>query len=156
MQNPNNFYGQPNMQEPNILFPRSPLMQTPSQQMMPEMAHVPPSDGMFTTIGFPGQSPAPVRGDVQEITPTLTQEPETLSDPAYVAGFLARNVGRLMNVEFLLNDQVVDRFGRLVHVGAAYILLQTVDPNVVIMCDIYSIKFVSIVATQGEHCVIVT
>ncbi len=75
--------------------------------------------------------------------------PETLTNPLYTPGFLRTQIGKLMRVEFLIGDSMTDRVGRLIQVGASFILLQSIDPLSVFMCDLYSIKFVSIV-TVGE------
>ena len=51
-----------------------------------------------------------------------------------------------MRVEFLIGTTgpLVDRIGTLVDVGASYIVLEPVDPDDLIVADLYSIKFVTI------------
>jgi hypothetical protein len=50
-----------------------------------------------------------------------------------------------MRVEFLLGTNLLtDRTGTLVAVGASYIVLRLVDSDDLMMCDIFSIKFVTI------------
>ena len=50
-----------------------------------------------------------------------------------------------MRVEFLIGTgALVDRTGTLVGVGASYILLRMIDSNDIMLCDIYSIKFVTL------------
>ena len=39
---------------------------------------------------------------------------------------------------------LVDRTGTLLAVGASYILLRLIESDDIMMCDIYSIKFVTI------------
>ena len=63
----------------------------------------------------------------------------------FTPGFLRTQIGRKMRVEFLLNQgPLVDRTGTLLAVGASYILLRLIESDDIMMCDIYSIKFVTI------------
>ncbi len=79
------------------------------------------------------------------IPPIGEQTPITLQSREYVAGFLRTQLGKKMRVEFLLgNGPLVDQTGELVGVGASYILLFSEDTGDTIMCDLYSIKFVTI------------
>ena len=49
-------------------------------------------------------------------------------------------------VEFLIgtNGPLVDRIGTLLEVGASYIVLRLYMTNDIIICDLYSIKFVTV------------
>ncbi len=78
------------------------------------------------------------------LTPLPDDAPETLESPIYTPGFLRTQIGKLMRVEFLVGNAINDRVGRLSMVGASYILLQSIE-GTTIMCDLYSIKFVTIV-----------
>jgi hypothetical protein len=85
-------------------------------------------------------------GDMPAMGSQQPQVPTTLSSPMFNAGFLRTQIGRTMRVEFLIgtNGPLVDRTGVLVGVGASYILLRPIESDDVLMCDIYSIKFVTI------------
>ena len=50
--------------------------------------------------------------DPGEIVPDMPI-PETLTDPVFVPGFLATQIGKLMRIEFLIGNQITDRVGRL-------------------------------------------
>ena len=51
-----------------------------------------------------------------------------------------------MRVEFLIGtNNLTDRTGILEDVGVSYILLRSIESRNLLYCDIYSIKFVSIV-----------
>ncbi|MCR4436272.1 MAG: hypothetical protein QHH06_15160 [Clostridiales bacterium] len=70
---------------------------------------------------------------------------QTLVNPQYTAGFLRTQIGRSMRVDFLIgSNNITDRSGTLVGVGASYILLRQESTGEIIMCDLYSIKFVTI------------
>ena len=71
--------------------------------------------------------------------------PELLTNNIYTPAFLRENIGKLMRVEFLIGtNNLVDRIGILVDVGASYILLRSLESDTITYCDIYSIKFVTI------------
>lgn len=74
--------------------------------------------------------------------------PETLTQSIYTPGYLMQHIGDLMRVEFLIGNNTTDRVGYLREVGASYIVLQAVNLGNYMMCDIYSIKFVTIMGTN--------
>ncbi len=127
----------------------SPQMQSyPSQQMPPMSGQQMPmqQNMMQSDMGGPMNSDMAQTAESQMIAGPDT--PETLTNPIYTPAFLAQNIGKLMRVEFLIGDQITDRVGRLLKVGASYILLRSIEPTSVIMCDLYSIKFVTIVGNN--------
>jgi len=71
--------------------------------------------------------------------------PETLRDATYVPGFLRSQIGKTVRVEFYIGSSMTDRVGILADVGASYILLREFSGAATIMCDLFSIKFVTIV-----------
>lgn len=77
--------------------------------------------------------------------------PETLMSATYVPGFLRTQIGKPIRVEFYIGTQMTDRVGKLVEVGASYILLEEFSGNATIMCDLFSIKFVTIVNTDDQN-----
>lgn len=90
----------------------------------------------------PPQSQLPI---MSPIVPPGEQTPITLQSKDYVAGFLKGQIGKRMKVEFLLGSgPLVDQTGELISVGASYILLYSESTGDTIMCDLYSIKFVTI------------
>ena len=71
--------------------------------------------------------------------------PETLRNPTYTPGYLREQIGKLVRVEFLIGtNNLTDRTGILVEVGASYIVLRSIQDANLLYCDIYSIKFVTI------------
>lgn len=71
--------------------------------------------------------------------------PEQVTSPLYTAGYLNTQIGKLIKVEFLIGNSFTDRTGVLVKVGVSYIILRPIDVSGYILCDLYSIKFVTIV-----------
>ena len=119
--------------------PMPPLQTCP--QMMnikTQTSQIPFSTGMparsATTAGMPLPPTAPA------------DTPSTVQNPYYTAGFLRNFIGCNMRVEFLIGTTgaLVDRIGVLMEVGASYIVLQPFQTDDLLMCDMYSIKFVTI------------
>jgi hypothetical protein len=117
---------------------------------------LPPVPGSITgptpqTIPIAGQIPAvtsaisPIAGSVPMGMGTET--PITVQSPYYTAGFLRNFIGKNVRVEFLLGTagSTSDRVGTLLEVGASYIVLQPLLTDDLLMCDLYSIRFVTII-----------
>ena len=74
-----------------------------------------------------------------------SNSPEILTNNIYTPAFLRENIGKLMRVEFLIGtNNLVDRTGILIDVGASYILLRALESDVITYADIYYIKFITI------------
>ena len=73
------------------------------------------------------------------------QGPPPVADVGYVPYYLASNIGRLVRAEFSIGTGLyIDKTGRLIEVGINYFVLQDVNSRTNIMCDLYSVKFVTI------------
>ena len=64
---------------------------------------------------------------------------------AYTQGYLKTQIGKRMRITFILGtNQIQDRQGTLEEVGISYIVIKDLDTTTSTLCDIYSIKFVTI------------
>ncbi len=83
------------------------------------------------------------------IQPVMTgaETPVTVQSPYFTAGFLKNFIGKNVRVEFVLGTAgaTTDRVGTLLEVGASYIVIQPLLTDDLLMCDLYSIRFVTIV-----------
>ena len=71
--------------------------------------------------------------------------PEILTNNIYTPAFLREQIGKLMRVEFLIGTgSLVTRSGVLNTVGVSYIVLYEAAQDRYMICDLYSIKFVTI------------
>lgn len=79
-------------------------------------------------------------------TPSEVQVPQTVQNPYYLAGKLKSYIGKDVRVEFLIgtNGPLVDRLGTLLEVGASYIIIRPIRTDDTLICDFYSIKFVTV------------
>ena len=118
-------------------FQQAPIQQAPIQQPQLQMP-----------TGIPtGPSPMPLSSVMQMAAPSGQQTPQTLQSTMFIPGFLRTQIGRTIRVEFLIgtNGPLVDRTGVLLGVGASYILLRPVNSDDIMLCDMFSIKFVNII-----------
>ncbi|HHY24961.1 MAG TPA: hypothetical protein GX527_12165 [Clostridiaceae bacterium] len=108
--------------------------------------------GVPTGPSYNGVTPAFQVPSVPPMPP-VEQPPQSVQSPYYLAGFLRRHIGRMMRVEFLLGTTapLVDRIGTLIDVGASYIVLRLVGTDDMVVCDLYSIKFVTIYKGLPEN-----
>ena len=70
--------------------------------------------------------------------------PESLESTLFIPGYLNTQIGKYMRVEFLVGNGLTDRNGKLVKVGASYIILQAQNGDLIV-CDLFSIKFATII-----------
>lgn len=107
-----------------------PLQQMGGQQMSQQIPQMPSQ-----TMQVPMAGAAPVDFDMLPTTPVL--------DIQYTQGYLKSQIGARIKVEFLIGtNMLVDREGTLVDVGISYIIIREVETDDLLLCDIYSIKFV--------------
>ena len=78
--------------------------------------------------------------------PSGTETPPTVQSPYYTAGFLKNFIGRNIRAEFLMGTggSLTDRVGTLLDVGASYIVIQPLLTDDLLVCDLYSIRFITI------------
>lgn len=77
--------------------------------------------------------------------PMVRQGPPPITAVDYIPGYLSTLIGKNVRAEFILGtNQFVDRTGRLTDVGVNYFVLEDVFSNNKVMCDLYSVKFVTI------------
>lgn len=95
----------------------------------------------------PSTTSIPQTEPSQEITPPVglagTQIGIPVFDPEFTQGYLRQNIGKKIKVEFLIGtNMLIDREGTLTDVGISYIIIIETETDDLLLCDIYSIKFV--------------
>jgi hypothetical protein len=87
----------------------------------------------------PPTTPAPV-------IPPSVEGPPPVMNIDYIPGYLRSIIGKNVRAEFIIgSSQYTDRTGVLVDVGVNYFVLHDVNSNTHIMCDLYSVKFVTVI-----------
>ena len=79
------------------------------------------------------------------VLPDTVQGPPPSTEKGYIPNYLARNIGRNVKAEFIIGtSQFIDKSGILTEVGINYFVLRDVNSGTNIMCDLYSVKFVTV------------
>ena len=92
----------------------------------------------------PAQTTTP---QVSPSVPETQQGPPPATENGYIPNYLRRNIGKNIRAEFIVGtDQYTDRTGVLTEVGTNYFVIRDVNSRTDIMCDLYSVKFVTILA----------
>ncbi|MBQ2943857.1 MAG: hypothetical protein IJD93_04120 [Ruminococcus sp.] len=79
----------------------------------------------------------------QQITDYSNPFPVTAESIQYLNGFIRTQIGRRVQVDFLIgNNEIITKDGYLLGVGANYILLNEIGTNDITACDFYNIKFI--------------
>jgi len=124
---PNNFNQIP-MWNPAPMFSPAPMMPLPDFNMLDDTRQQP----MY---------PTPDNNQDFEIAPGTPVENNIL----YNQGWLTTQIGKYIKIEFLIGTtMLIDREGVLKEVGISYVVIEEAGTNDLVMCDIYSIKFVRI------------
>jgi hypothetical protein len=137
---PDNFNQNP-MWNPTSMFSEYPMMPMPDFDMQDDERQNP----------MP-QAPPLVPGDNQEfeIPPTSP----IVNNPLYNQGWLTTQIGKYIKIEFLIGtSMLIDREGILKEVGISFIVIQEAGTNDMLMCDIYSVKFVRVFDPQPKKCI---
>lgn len=127
--------------------------------MMPPCNFAPPGTA-FNPIGVPPwamQPSMPSTGmpSTQPTTPPSTSQPpiDTTPQPAppvlrgneYIQGQLREYIGKPVKIEFILGtNMLIDREGILLDVGIDHVVLRETRTDDILLADLYSIKFVTV------------
>jgi len=97
-----------------------------------------------TTTQHRHQDPMPPLSSQQE--PIMDAEgPPPATEEGFIPAYLRRNLGKNVRAEFIIGtNQYTDRTGVLIEVGINYFVLEDVNSRTHIMCDLYSVKFVTV------------
>lgn len=151
--NPYDYFRQQNMNDLNQMDSMQDMgYQQPFYNQMPTMPIQPimPMMPMGTVTGATDNIPMP--GTTSGTMPTnigsipldsmqLVEPP--IMDTEYTQGFLRTKIGSKVKIEFLIGTNMwIDREGTLTDVGISYIIIQEIETDDLLLCDIYSIKFV--------------
>jgi len=137
-------------------FNQSPLWNTTPIFSEPPMTPIPKSSINDNTRKTPmspstAATPKPSTTTQYEIAPGSP----IVNNPLYNQGWLQKQIGKYVKADFLLGTNTYqDRTGILQEVGISFIVLKEIGTNNLIMCDIYSIKFVTVFDNQTNKCAV--
>jgi hypothetical protein len=117
----------------------SPYQQCPNQKGFPYQ-----QGPMYQQGPTYRQGPPVQQGSSDQQGPDQ-QGPPPVADVGYVPYYLASNIGKNVRAEFAISGALyVDKTGKLIEVGVNYFVLEDINSRANIMCDLYSVKFVTI------------
>lgn len=79
---------------------------------------------------------------------TISLRPETMTNTDFLPAYLNQFIGKWIRAEFFIGDTVEQRVGVLHEVGASYLIIDAIEPQTLIVCDIYSLKFATIILDE--------
>lgn len=101
------------------------------------------------TAGKPVEPTSQAPYTVQPPPVDFAQEPgpPVTTDIGYTQAYLKTQIGKKVRIEFLIGTNIVtDRTGILMDVGISYLIIEPEGTDDRMLCDIYSIKFVTFFA----------
>ena len=129
-------YGmQPSSQIP-MTYMGQPLQQPMDTMMQPMQPFMPMQQTPLTEPAQPVPTTQPSQVGVEQAVSTGT-------NILYTQGYLRTKIGSRVKIDFLIGTNMfVDREGTIVDVGISYVVLREVETDDLLVCDLYSIKFV--------------
>ncbi len=97
------------------------------------------ADILTVSNGNPGNS---VNNDMNNPNANI---PESVTNTMFWPAYLRKFIGNWVRVDFFIGNSLEERIGQLLEVGASYIVLNVLEPETVMICDIFAIKFVTVV-----------
>jgi hypothetical protein len=74
----------------------------------------------------------------------MEQGPPPVMSPGYIPGYLRSLIGKPVRAEFSIGSNLLtDRTGIVREVGVNYFVLEDIITRSRVMCDLYSVKFVT-------------
>lgn len=82
--------------------------------------------------------------DLTFVPPDAMEDP-TLKNINFTQAYLRTQIGKRVKIDFLIGTNLfIDKEGTLLEVGISYVVIREATSNAKVMCDLYSIKFVTI------------
>ncbi len=78
-------------------------------------------------------------------TQSISFTPETLTNMSFLPAYLSQYIGHWVRADFFIGESIEQRVGVLHEVGASYFILEAIEPQTLLVCDMYSVKFVTII-----------
>lgn len=79
------------------------------------------------------------------ISQSISFTPETLTNMSFLPAYLSQFIGHWIRADFFIGDTIEQRVGVLHEVGASYFILEAIEPQTLLVCDMFSVKFVTII-----------
>ncbi|HEY8803940.1 MAG TPA: hypothetical protein VIM42_02325 [Clostridium sp.] len=136
-------------------FNESPMWNTDSISSEPPMTPMPKFGMHDDTRQMPMSTSTATMPSASTPKQTYEVAPGSpiVNNRLYNQGWLITQIGKYIKIEFLIGSNMwIDREGILQEVGISYIVIKETGTNDILMCDIYSIKFVRVFDNQSLKC----
>jgi hypothetical protein len=90
----------------------------------------------------PGTQGTLTRTEAQDASPFM-EGPPTIMSAGYTPAYLRTIIGRRVRAEFVFQNLYLDKTGILREVGISYFVLEDTATHSMVMCDLYSVRFVT-------------
>lgn len=118
---------------------------SPSSQSQTMLSQTPTSLNYTPSTSLSQAPDTSIPSAPPPIYPPTQQGPPPVSSADYIPGFLASVIGRYIRAEFLVGSNTfLDKTGKLIEVGVNFFVLQDINSHTNVMCDLYSVRFVTI------------
>lgn len=119
---------------------------SPVQQQM-DMSMDPARMGVsMPSVQSPGTQGTLTRTEAHDQNPFNMQGPPTVMSPGYLPAYLRSIIGKRVRAEFVFQNLYLDKTGILREVGVNYFVLEDTATHAMVMCDLYSARFVTSVS----------
>ena len=122
------------------------LDQGMTRQMSPPATTTTPAQNpMVPAVPMQQSTPITPLQQSMPLPPITQQGPPPSTERGYIPYYLASNIGKNVRAEFIIGTtQYVDKTGMISEVGINYFVLRDVNARTDVMCDLYSVKFVTV------------
>jgi hypothetical protein len=91
----------------------------------------------------PGMQGTLTRTEAHDTSPFNMEGPPTVMTPGYLPAYLKTIIGKRIRAEFVFQNLYLDKTGILREVGVNYFVLEDTATHAMIMCDLYSARFIT-------------
>ena len=77
-------------------------------------------------------------------------ETDAFDDPLCMRTLIERYIGKIVRAQFHIGDVLHEHVGRLMAVGTSYLIIEALKERVITICDLYSVKFVTVMLDEEE------
>ena len=78
------------------------------------------------------------------------RETDTFDNPLCMRALIERYIGKIVRAQFHLGEVLHEHVGRLMSVGPSYLVIEALKERVITICDLYSVKFVTVMLDEEE------
>lgn len=106
------------------------------------------NNGMMVQPSNTAQNNTQMTTQVPGSSQVISLRPETMTNTDFLPAYLNQYIGHWIRADFFIGNTTEQRVGVLHEVGASYIIIEAIEPQTLIVCDIFSLRFVTIILDE--------